>query len=142
MLTASRPAPGPEHREAASPVRPWPVNSTGRHAAGSVSTGGEWTSRRNAAGLGSLLVCDGCDRPLQLSWGPDGARLYVFLCGCRRNGVDAALVERLVRDRVEAESALLVTGMAAEELPVVVRGLFAEVRIGHSAEDLQFVWRV
>ena len=142
MLTASRPGPVPGHRETVCPTRLWPVNGTGRSAGSAATAGGRYRSRCDAAGLGSLLVCDGCDRPLQLSWGPDGAPLYVFLCGCRRDGVDAALVERLVRNRVEAESALLVTGVAVEELPVVFRGLFAAMRIGHSAEDLQFVWRV
>ena len=142
MLTASHPGPVAGHRETVCPPRLWPVNEMGRFAGSAAADGGRYPSRCNAVGLGSLLVCDGCDRPLQLSWGPDGVRLYIFLCGCRRDGVDAALVERLVRDRVEAESALLVAGVAVEELPVVFRGLFAEVRIGHSAEDLQFVWRV
>ncbi|MEV6927467.1 hypothetical protein AB0M46_23590 [Dactylosporangium sp. NPDC051485] len=88
----------------------------------------------------SLLICDGCDRPLQASLAADGEREYVFLCGCRRNGVKAALVERLVRDRVESASVLLVTGV--EELPAVFRRLFAEVRIGDGPEELEFVWRL
>jgi hypothetical protein len=92
--------------------------------------------------LGRLLTCDSCDQLLQPSWGRRGERKYTFLCGCRRDSIDAQLVERLVCDRVEAESALLVADVAAEGLGVVFRGLFVAVRIGHGPEDLQFVWRV
>jgi hypothetical protein len=96
----------------------------------------------DVSGLGSLLVCDGCDRPLQLSRGPDGERRYVFLRGCRRGGLDAGLVERLVRDRVEAESQLLVAGVAVDELVEVFRRLFVAVRVAVVADDVVFVWRI
>ncbi|MET7424343.1 hypothetical protein [Dactylosporangium sp. NPDC005555] len=103
---------------------------------------GTRTHQNDELALGSLLVCDGCDQTLQLSWGPNGDRLYVFLCGCRRDGVDARVVERLVRDRVEGESVLLVDGVANEEFRRVFRNLFAEVRVAASADDLVFVWRI
>jgi hypothetical protein len=92
--------------------------------------------------LGRLLTCDSCDQFLQPLWSPRGVRKYTFLCGCRRDSIDAHLVERLVRDRVETASALLVADVAAEGLGVVFRGLFVAVRIGHCAEDLKFAWRV
>ena len=142
MLTASRPGPGAGRREAAAAARPWPVNAIGRRLTEPAVDGARPAEHRNGPSLGSLLVCDGCDRPLQRSWGPDSIRTYVFLCGCQRVEVDAELVERLIRDRVEAEPALQAVDIRPEEFPMVVRGLFAAVRIGHSAEDLKFVWRI
>ncbi|MGI5180555.1 hypothetical protein ACQEVZ_29995 [Dactylosporangium sp. CA-152071] len=68
--------------------------------------------------------------------------MYVFLCGCRRNGIDAGVVERLVRDRVEGESVHLVDGVADQELGQVFRNLFVEVRVADTPDDLVFVWRV
>ena len=91
--------------------------------------------------LGQLLTCDHCDQLLGPSWGADGKRQYRFLCGCRRGSVDAEVVERLVRDRVEAESALLVTGVADAELGQVFKRLFVAVRVAAAADDLAYVWR-
>ncbi|MER7277972.1 hypothetical protein ABT369_26375 [Dactylosporangium sp. NPDC000244] len=92
--------------------------------------------------LGCLLSCDHCDQLLVPSWGAGGQRQYTFLCGCRRDSVDAELVERLVRDRVEAESVLLVTGVAEGELGQVFQRLFAAIRVRTAADDLVFVWRL
>lgn len=92
--------------------------------------------------LSSLLVCEGCDRPLQPSYITGGVRSYVFLCGCQRVPVDAGLVERLARDRVETASVDLVTGVLPERLRLVFEGLFAQIRIGASPDELEFVWRV
>lgn len=72
----------------------------------------------------------------------NGDRVYVFLCGCRRASVDARLVERLARDRVEAASVDLVTGVPPERLRLVFEGLFAQVRVGGLPDELEFVWRV
>lgn len=88
-----------------------------------------------------LLTCDNCDQLLQPSWGPNGERQYVFLCGCRRDSIDADLVERLVRHRVEAESVLLVADVADDALGQVVQRLFVAVRVAAAADDLAFVWR-
>lgn len=92
--------------------------------------------------LSPLLTCDSCDRPLQPSGTSTGARVYLFLCGCRRSAIDAGLVERLVRDRVSAESVALVGDAAADALGAVFRSLFAEVRIGEHAQELAYVWRI
>ncbi|MFF5233654.1 hypothetical protein [Dactylosporangium sp. NPDC000521] len=92
--------------------------------------------------LGRLLTCDNCDQLLRPSWDLSGERQYIFLCGCRRGGINADVVERLVYQRVEAESVLLVADVAVEALPAVFQGIFAAVRIGHSTEDLMFVWRI
>ncbi len=92
--------------------------------------------------LSPLLTCDSCDRPLQPSGTSTGIRVYLFLCGCRRTAVDAGLVERLVRDRVGAESMALVEDAGADALGAVFRSLFAEVRIGEHAQELAYVWRI
>lgn len=92
--------------------------------------------------LSPLLTCDSCDQPLWPSGTSAGVRVYLFLCGCRRAAIDAGLVERLVRDRVEAESVVLVGDTAADALGAVFRSLFAEVRIGNNAGELAYVWRV
>ncbi len=92
--------------------------------------------------LASLLTCGDCDRPLQPSYETGGKRSYVFLCGCRRASVDAGVVERLARDRVEAESLDLVTGVPPERLRLVFEGLFVQVRVGELPDELEFVWRV
>ncbi|WP_327009674.1 hypothetical protein OHA72_22060 [Dactylosporangium sp. NBC_01737] len=65
----------------------------------------------------------------------------MFLCGCRRDSIDADLVERLVRHRVEAESVLLVADVADDALGQVVQRLFVAVRVAAAADDLAFVWR-
>ncbi|MEV6925557.1 hypothetical protein AB0M46_13805 [Dactylosporangium sp. NPDC051485] len=96
---------------------------------------------RHPFSLASTLVCDGCDQPLQPSRAPDGQRVYLFLCGCRRDFVDAELVERLARDRVEAASSRP-ADFGADGIGSVFRNIFASVRIGHGPEDLQFVWRM
>ncbi|MEV6922913.1 hypothetical protein AB0M46_00165 [Dactylosporangium sp. NPDC051485] len=142
MLTASRPASEAGRRESDAAARPWPTNAAEQRLTGPGTGVSRSTGWLNAPALGSLLVCDGCDRPLQLSWSPEGRRRYVFLCGCQRAEVDAALVERLIRDRVEAESAILATDISPEELSRIVRALFVAVRIGNSADDLVFVWRI
>ncbi|MEV0136660.1 hypothetical protein AB0H83_50580 [Dactylosporangium sp. NPDC050688] len=79
---------------------------------------------------------------MQPSYETAGGRAYVFGCGCRRAAVDAGLVERLARDRVEAESVDLVTGVPPERLRLVFEGLFVQVRVGGSPDELEFVWRV
>ena len=92
--------------------------------------------------LGRLLVCDNCDQLLQPSWSSGGERKYTFLCGCRRYSIEAQLIERLVRDRVEAESSALVADLGEEGPGAVFRALFVEVRIGAAVEDLTYRWRI
>lgn len=92
--------------------------------------------------LGSLLVCDGCDRPLQPSQDRSGQRVYLFLCGCQRRTVNAEIVERQARDRVEAESPVLAADVETSALGPVFRRLFAGVRVGADLDDLAFVWRI
>ena len=92
--------------------------------------------------LGSLLACDECDRPLQPSRDESGQRVYLFLCGCQRRTVNAETVERLARDRVEAESPVLAADLAMKALGPVFQRLFTGVRIGADLNDLAFVWRI
>lgn len=91
--------------------------------------------------LTSLLICGGCDRPLQPSRATDGRRVYLFLCGCLRDVIDAELVERLVQDRVEAESTWL-ANPEPDGLGAVFKSLFAQVRVGGGVEELAYVWRI
>ncbi|MDG6107612.1 hypothetical protein Daura_23040 [Dactylosporangium aurantiacum] len=67
--------------------------------------------------------------------------MYLFLCGCRRDVIDAELVERLAGDRVEAESMWL-ADLGPDGLGAVFKSLFAEVRIGAGAEELAYRWRI
>lgn len=92
--------------------------------------------------LSSLLTCDGCDRRLQPSVTAAGERIYLFMCGCRWQAIDSGLVERLVRDRVEAASAALVAGAADVDLGPVFRSLFVEVRVGANVAALTYRWRI
>jgi hypothetical protein len=92
--------------------------------------------------LAAVLVCDGCDRPLQPVLLADGRRGYRAPCGCRLTAVDATLIERLVRDAVERQSATLVADVPAEALGGVFAALFVAVRVGGGAEDLSLVWRI
>ncbi|MDG6100507.1 hypothetical protein Daura_03855 [Dactylosporangium aurantiacum] len=92
--------------------------------------------------LSSLLTCGGCDRRLQPSRTAAGERVYLFLCGCRWQAIDAGLVERVVRDRVEAASVALVAGAAASDLGPVFRSLFVEVRVGADVAALTYRWRI
>ncbi|MFG2042119.1 hypothetical protein [Dactylosporangium sp. NPDC048998] len=96
----------------------------------------------SAFSLASLLVCGSCDQPLQPSWNSRDERVYLFLCGCQRTVIDAAAAERLVRDRVEAASVVLVEDVPADRLGPVFGQLFAEVRVAASIDDLAFVWRI
>lgn len=114
----------------AAPTAPgrFPVNRTGVN--------------RQPFSLAALLVCDSCDRPLQPVLLTGGRRGYRAPCGCRLSAVDAAVVERLVRDAVERHSVALVADVPAEALGGVFTALFAAVRIGGSSEDLSLVWRM
>ncbi|WP_345133542.1 hypothetical protein [Dactylosporangium darangshiense] len=111
-------------------------------AAASTQQLGGTASSAPGFSLASLLVCEGCDQPLQPSHTTGGQRVYVFLCGCHRGEVSGDVVERLARDRVEVESYALVADVPPDRLGQVFRGLFAQVRTGSSTDDLAFVWRL
>lgn len=122
--------PGAPVEEQLSATRTFPLNDAARRR----------EQPTESYSLSPLLVCDGCDLPLQPSKTARGARVYVWLCGCRRASVDASMVERLVRDRIETDFAL-VADVAADALGPVCRSLFAAVRIGAGVDELTFVWR-
>jgi len=67
--------------------------------------------------------------------------VYLFLRGCLRDVIDAELVERLVQDRVEAESTWL-ANPEPDGLGAVFKSLFAQVRVGGGVEELAYIWRI
>jgi hypothetical protein len=91
-------------------------------------------------GLAGLLVCDGCDAPLQTVVPAGGRRGYRAPCACGPAVIDAAAVERRVRDAVEQHSTAMVGDVPAEALGGVFAALFVAVRV--AGDDLSLVWRM
>ncbi|MDG4767682.1 zinc ribbon domain-containing protein [Solwaraspora sp. WMMD406] len=89
--------------------------------------------------LAGLLFCATCERQMTPMTRLNG-RAYGAPCGCRLSPVDALTVERLVFNAVEAHHPDLLTRTAAGGLAAAFRKVLAEVRIGGTADELEFIW--
>jgi hypothetical protein len=112
---------------------------TGDHqqqAAEPAAPGAESHPTHPLTGLLSCVSCQQFLHPVDTARG----RVYRRGCGCHPDPVDATLVERLIRDAIDAHEPSVIATTTGTPLADVFQKSLAQVSIGSSTADLEITF--